>query len=274
MAVTAAVVVVAAGLMGGSLLLAREGPRGGAAGVVRGRGATVLQGARILLCSQMWVCSGLVYLTFLLAGSVSAMLERDLGFEVQGLSSVPVTIPRLQALADATAAVDTVETVADRLTAVSGVETAVGPLPLLDDPDQVRAIVVGGVPSDVPVNIASVSPRYFGVLGQAVLCGMATLREPQTAVINAAAARRFWPDGDAVGRLFSVMRAQFESPPYRVWSASSRTPRSRAWTASRRPRCTCRGRTRRPENSGTRRCSSGRRNATESSCGRPCQRQR
>ena len=227
-AVTAAVVAVAAGLMGGSLLLARLTGPAGVASVVRGRGAKVLQGARALLCSQVWVCSGLVYLTLLLAGSVSAMLERDLGFEVHGLSSVLVTIPRLQALTEATAAVDTVETVVDRLTAVPGVEAAVGPLPLLDGPDRVRAILIDGVPSDVPVNIAYVSPLYFRVLGQEVLrgSGLVAALEPQTAVINAAAARMFWPDGDAVGRLFSFMRAQFESPPYRVVGVVENTPLS------------------------------------------------
>ncbi|HKB70989.1 MAG TPA: ABC transporter permease [Thermoanaerobaculia bacterium] len=102
--------------------------------------------------------------------------------------------------------------------------SAVNPLPL-GGANRQDGIVVEGSPEpaaeDVPsTDVAIVDPAYFGTIGIPLLRGRGFLAsddadKPRVAVVSAAAARRFWPGRDPIGRRFTNARSRPDRP--RPW---------------------------------------------------------
>jgi predicted permease len=99
------------------------------------------------------------------------------------------------------------DTLRERLAAIPGVTavSASGRLPLMMG-SSIDDITVDGAAA-APIHMFSVDAGYFDVLRLPILKGRALgtgdgRRAPKVAVVNETMARRFWPDGSAVGRSF------------------------------------------------------------------------
>ena len=117
----------------------------------------------------------------------------------------------------------------ERVQSLPGVEAAAlasrAPLDLSFSPQNVLVPGLHG-PADrgTPVDTAGVSADYFDALGVPLLQGRAftttdTPDSPRVAIVSHAMARRFWPEGTAVGRRFRL--AEWDGVEYEVVGVSA-----------------------------------------------------
>jgi len=172
--------------------------------------------SKVLVAAQVALCTVLVFLAALFVRSTSNALGTDLGFDRQNLLTAAMAIPPGRR-PDATESADVAHRLAEAARRVPGVVSAtIGPLPLSRASDTRRNDVeVDGeiVELSTPVDSVYARTEYFSTLGLTVLRGRAftdddRLGGPLVALVNEAAARQFWPNGEAVGK-----RVGFPPPP-------------------------------------------------------------
>ncbi len=166
----------------------------------RGRQALIV--FQIALCTLLLACAGLLVRTF------RELRAADTGFEAAHIATFSAdpslagyTDEQAQALRLALMArvrelpgVASVATASRPLLRGSGVKTTVAP----SGRRASRADFLN-------TSLNSVSPEYFDTLGLPILAGRGLAREagkPVTVVVNEAFARRFFPEGNAVGKRF------------------------------------------------------------------------
>ena len=182
--------------------------RHGAAGVVRGgpgpRVRKLFVVAQMALSVVLLVSAGLLIRSFIQLQSV------ELGFDAENLFSAELRLPRskyeIPTSRDALA-----EQLLDRIRSSPGVaaatqvfrpppEASVGTF----GPDfEIRGVTLSGTEAQGARWLAWAGPDYFSVLGIPLIEGRAFTAEEMgglsAVIINRTAARRFWPDGSALG---------------------------------------------------------------------------
>lgn len=218
LAFTAAISLVAAFVFGvfpvlryrGDLsgALKEGGVRGGTAGRERHRVRNTLVVAQVTFALVLLVGSGLMLRSFL------ALMAVDPGFDEEGVLAVQLAVPTAE-VAEPAAVADFYRQLMERVAAQPGVR-AVGAISAVPLSGQLSFIT--HAIQDHPTNpgelppmafLASVDPGYFDALGIRVLEGRALTTDDgahrfRGLVVSQAYARKWWPDGSAVGRRIEV----------------------------------------------------------------------
>ena len=186
----------------------KQQSRGATAGQRRARSALVV--VEIALSLVLVVCAGLATRSFV------RLQRQEAGFNPDHVLTLGVSLPAARYPTSARKA-DFWQRAIDALRAVPGVEVAgaTSRLPLVPG-NSTRGITIrdrqpGAAPSgaQLSAHYRTASPDYFRAMGIQVLGGRTFVEgdrdgRPLVAIVNAAAARRFWPGGDAIGRRFSI----------------------------------------------------------------------
>jgi putative ABC transport system permease protein len=176
------------------------------AGPERGRFQSLLIGGEVALCLLLLVGSALLGKSFLRLRSV------DPGFVPAGVLTARLDAPETNGPGrDGGQFFERVLEEARKIPGVSAA-SAVNPLPLTPANRQ-DGILLEGRPtpptSDIPSSdVAIVDRDYFRAMRIPLLRGRGFLHSdddsnPKVAVVSAALAKRFWPNGDALGRRFT-----------------------------------------------------------------------
>jgi len=179
-----------------------------------GRGATGRFGSvrlrRVLVVSELAVAIVLLVSAGLLLRSFAKLQRVDPGFRAEGLTAFTVTLPasRYARLADQRQFLDRA---LEGLQAIPGMEDVAASfgLPLTDTRFQLTFTIDGKDATD-PANeprgqVRVASVRYFHAMGIPVIKGRLFTPEdrwdsPPVIVVSEELARRFFPNGDAIGR--------------------------------------------------------------------------
>jgi putative ABC transport system permease protein len=180
----------------------RDESRGGS----EGRRARNLRG--MLVASQVALCLALLAGAGLLTRSLIAMARAPHGFEVDGLLTLTVPLPNAR-YPSPEARLGFHEQFAERLRALPGVRDVGVSSHVPTRVFNRDGLAIEGRPwpegVQTPFMLAqTASDGYFRTLGVAVREGRTFgaedhMEAPQVVVINETMARRYWPDGDAVG---------------------------------------------------------------------------
>jgi predicted permease len=159
----------------------------------------------VLVAVQVAVSVVFVFSAVLFVRSLSNGLATDVGFDRHDLVAAQLVVPPGRMLDNAASAA-----LIERVRRMPGVVAAVvGPLPLVK-PNAVawRELTVDGVPVDlpVPVDVVYASADFFSSLGQPVVAGRDFDERDReggqsAAIVNEAAARRFWQGASPIGSL-------------------------------------------------------------------------
>jgi predicted permease len=162
----------------------------------------------VLVAGQIALCVSLLAGAGLLARSLWAMVATPLGFHPENVLTLAVELPQAE-YRTPEARLRFLEQYGERLAALPGV-TAVANVGML--PTRVlnrMGIFIEGappLPDDAQPFVlhTAVSDDYFRVLGIALLDGRVFgprdhANAPQALIVSQALARRYWPNGDAVG---------------------------------------------------------------------------
>ena len=163
---------------------------------------------RGLVTVQIAVSLVLLVMAGLLARNLAVAGRADPGFSPETVAAVTVGLGLVGY--DADEAARFLERARDRVRALPGVQAVAtasrAPLSINYSRGGVAPAEWTGPDAFVPVDMAVVGAGYFDALGVPVLAGRAfddaidTADSPPVAVVNEAFARRFWPDGSAVGQ--------------------------------------------------------------------------
>lgn len=186
---------------------ALTGSRGteAAAGGGRLRGAIVV--SEVALTLVLLLGAGLLLASF------ASLLAVDMGLDLEPVVTVDLVVPEA-IYPTLEAELELLDGLVERLRAVDGVEDAayglgvppgVGYLqfgPVLETEDG----PAGGIPEDLILPWANVSPGYFDALGIRVLQGrgLEAGDRDDAAILGASMATALWPDGPAIGRRFRL----------------------------------------------------------------------
>jgi predicted permease len=192
----------------------REGARSGGAGARGHRVRAMLVVAEMALAVVLLTGAGLLIRSF------TAMMRVDPGFRTEHAMAFRLTLQG-DSYRRAEQIRNRVTEVQDRLRSLPGV-TAVAAttvLPMSGRGALIDFAVEGAPPPPPNVNqeiaVASVTPGYFTALGTPLTRGRAiddrdTASSPPVAVINEAAARRWFPDRDPIGRRVIMSGTTYE----------------------------------------------------------------
>ena len=170
---------------------------------------------RALVTIQIAVSLVLLVMAGLLARNLAVAGRTDLGFPAEAVAAVTVGLGLVGY--DDDEAARFLERARNRVRALPGVQAVAH---ASRAPLSVNFNGVGVAPAEwtgpeavfVPVDMAVVGAGYFDALGVPVLAGRTlddaidTADSPPVAVVNEAFARRFWPDGSAVGQRIRTRR--------------------------------------------------------------------
>jgi predicted permease len=196
--------------------------RDGRRGLVEGRSAAAARRTpqRVLVAAQIALSMALITGAALLVRTLDRLRHVDLGFDSRGVAVVQVS-PEMGGLTRPQAAAFFDEAIA-RAVALPGVQSAaLAHVMPLDFGGSRMTVDVAGYESatdeDMELNFVRVSPGYFRTLGIVLLHGRTFddrdhAQQPDRIVVNETMARRFWPDGRAVGRFVRLS----SSAPYNV----------------------------------------------------------
>jgi putative ABC transport system permease protein len=173
-------------------------------GLQRSRIRSLLVVTEVALALVLLICAGLMIKSFARLQQVSP------GFEPKNLLTMNISLPRQKYKEDQQANVF-FDQLFQRLRAVPGVVAVGGidPLPLSDSNSTTGFLVEGGpvlAVADRPeAGQRNVTPDYFQAMRIPVLKGRAFTDQdrentPRAMIVNEALARRYWPDGDAIGK--------------------------------------------------------------------------
>jgi putative ABC transport system permease protein len=173
----------------------------------------LLSGRSVLVVVQVAVALVLLTGAGLMTRSLARLLAEDAGFDGRGVLTFRIALP--PAAYDRAAAARFYEELLPRLGALPGVRaSAMGNCAPLSG--RCNATVgwlperSADPPPDAPmVGIHFVSPGWLRAMGVPLLAGRAIgdadrVDAPKVVLVNRAAARAFWPDGNAVGRRFAA----------------------------------------------------------------------
>lgn len=183
------------------------------AGVGRGAMGNSQRGRRVMVAVEVGLALVLLVSAGLMVRTVSGLFDQDVGFESVGVLTARVTLPEPR-YPDAADRVRFFNNLVERLEALPGVG-AVGltsALPLSGRGDRGTFEIEGRKweNGDGPsIGKRSASAGYFAALGIPVIEGREfTTRDrsgaPPVTVISESVARRFFPDGDALGKRINI----------------------------------------------------------------------
>ena len=182
-----------------------------AAGLVEGRSASGSRRSaqRALVVAQVALSMALLTGASLLVRTLDRLRHTDLGFDPQGMAVLQVS-PEMGRLTRDAAGVY-FEQAIRAVSALPGVASAAVAhvMPLDFGGSRTTVAVAGYAPAegeDMELNFVRVSPGYFRTLGLTLRDGRPFDErdrdgQPERIIVNETMARRFWPDGRAVGRL-------------------------------------------------------------------------
>jgi putative ABC transport system permease protein len=202
------IVGAAAGVMPHLTLRARagedplRGSRGSAGDAASARLRMGLTAAQAALALVLIVGAGL------LGRTLSHLASTPLGFDPERLSAFAVNLAGSR-YASAAAQVQFERTMLERLSAVPGVEEATASIGIPINGGMGAGLYIEGREENgAPIHYMSVAPNFTELLGLRMLSGRALdtsdiIGSERTLVINETMAKKFWPEGDAVGaRIF------------------------------------------------------------------------
>lgn len=197
-----------------------------------GRGAA--GGPRSNRLRGMFVVSEFAFALVLLVGagllirSFQQILKVNSGFDPSNVLAMEMGLPfpnqpETGRYFRAASRIDFYQRVLDRIEALPGIQSAslTSILPLSGDKaDRVVAIEgqeVRGPEDAAHVEMRRLGPGYFRTMSIPLLAGrdftkQDDLNAPPVAVVNETMARRFWPDGDVIGRRFKLGALQSQAP--------------------------------------------------------------
>lgn len=169
---------------------------------------------RVLIIGELAIALALVCIASAFGFGARSVLDRAVGWEMDGLFAGYVALPYNE-YHEPECNREFLRKALDRLEAIPGVEHAAlsTGLPVFAIGGTSRVAVEGLAaeePGREPVaEVAAVTPDYFASLRIPVRQGATFARQltendPPVAVINEAFARRFWPEGGAIGRRVRV----------------------------------------------------------------------
>jgi putative ABC transport system permease protein len=181
--------------------------RHGASGVVRGGSGARLR--KLLVAAQMAMSVVLLVSAGLLVRSFVHLQNVDVGFDARNLFTATLTLPRGRYQEIASREV-LLEQLLERIRSSPGVaaatQAAYGPpsfLRLTGIGFEIRGVTLSEADTAVSRGFNSVRPDYFDTLGLRLLQGRTfttdEARNGGVILINQAAAKYFWPDGEALG---------------------------------------------------------------------------
>lgn len=160
------------------------------------RGALI--GVQVALCTMLLIPAGL------LSRALYAAHTFDPGFDDRHVAvvSIPLRSPRYE---NGNAAIFVQEWV-ERMSALPGVEriAQAGRIPLNPGRSQATIRIADDAEEHV-VDVNAVSPDFFPVLHLPIVRGRVFMSgEDNAALVTESTARRYWPGGDAIGRVITV----------------------------------------------------------------------
>jgi predicted permease len=162
-----------------------------------------------LIVLQTAMCVLLLAMASVFLRSIAGLTSVDPGFTAAGVIDVDVDLSLLGASAEKQASLDAILARAAALPGVQSVAmAAVVPLTGSNMETQIAPDIGVAAARELPLTYFNiVSPGYFGTLRTPMVRGREILPSdkqstPRVAVINETAARRWWPNGDALGRHF------------------------------------------------------------------------
>jgi predicted permease len=171
----------------------------------------------VLVALQAGACVVLVLTAAVFLRAVHLRLTEDLGFRDQGLLTAEVALARDQRNE---LALEYQDRTLREVRGLPGVRrAAIGPAPLLTGSDwTTSAFIVDGIPraTEAPVDMIYVGDDYFETLRQVGLRGRDfetrdTFKAPFVVIVNAVAAKLFWPGTDALGH--KILLTMFTRAP-------------------------------------------------------------
>jgi putative ABC transport system permease protein len=209
----AVAISVAAGLLFGLVPALHAGSRR-AMSLLRGArvaGAAGVQGRtrQLLLVAQLSLALVLLVAAGLMTRTMENLFAIDVGFAPERVVSANLLLPATRYTADARRAFFT--QVEERLRAVPGVENAALALSLPVRGSFWNSVfVIEGLPVPARADLPSaalnpVTPGYFDTMGMQLVRGRGFTAAdrngtPYVAVVNESFVKRFWPNGDALGK--------------------------------------------------------------------------
>jgi predicted permease len=181
--------------------------RHGASGVVRGGGGARIR--KFLVAAQMALSVILLVSAGLLVRSFIHLQNIDVGYDTKNLFTAQLSLPRgrYQTPASRDALSEQLLERLANLPSVAAVTQA-----LLSPPNalsisgfglEIRGVALDEAAARVPIGLNSVRPNYLGTLGIRLQEGRTftddEARNDSAIVVNRAAVKRFWPEGNAVG---------------------------------------------------------------------------
>ncbi len=178
-----------------------------------------------LMAGQMALTVLLIAIAGLLVQSYLARLDEDKGFDSASLATIEIRQPR----GSSQAAADLDRAILSRLRASSAVGSVArtNRLPPGLRGGSTSQLWISGSASpagEVANTYFDVDPEYFRTMGIRLLAGRFTAANdsPTQVVVDAEFARRFWPNGDAVGARYSTGRPKPSGPTYEIVGITSR----------------------------------------------------
>ncbi len=164
---------------------------------------------RALVVAQVALSMALLTGASLLVRTLDRLRHADLGFDPRGVAVLQVSPEMGRLSRDAAGAY--FEQAIRAVSALPGVESAAVAhvMPLDFGGSRTTIAVAGYTPTqgeDMEINFVRISPGYFDTLGLKLREGRAFDErdrdgQPERIIVNETMARRFWPEGRAVGRL-------------------------------------------------------------------------
>ena len=172
----------------------------------------------ILVAAELLCSTALLLVAALLAKSFVRLMHVDRGFQTQHILTLRVTLPRGRYEKDDPRN-HFYDEVLRRLSQLPGVQSAgFSSAPMMNGETWVDGLTPLPAPKNVPLssmtfaNIRWASPDFLSTMGIRVLAGRMFSegdRGKNTAVISASAARKLWPNQDAVGRSFRAGEKEY-----------------------------------------------------------------
>ena len=159
-----------------------------------------------LVAAQVAIALILLVGAGLLIRTVQHLSQRDLGFDPSGLTWLQVNLPGAR-YRTTEAQLQFERDVLERARRIPGVTAATASVGFPLWGGTMAGLAIKGAPVDAPrgeVAYLSVSPNFVADIGARIIAGRDLLptdtgNAPRVVVINETMARRFWPNGDAVG---------------------------------------------------------------------------
>jgi putative ABC transport system permease protein len=170
----------------------------------------------VLVTSEVALSFVLVAGAVLMLSSLWRLLNVDPGFRTDNLVTMGVSLPDAKYKGDADRAGYYASAV-QRLAALPGVQSAaaVASLPITRDPGAINSFAIEGSGRTGRASFNEVSAGYFRTMGIPPVRGRDfsdadRAGAPGVAIVNRSMARRYWPNGDGVGRAIVVDRVGLE----------------------------------------------------------------